>query len=350
MRPRVNLFAVVMALALSWSVGASAQRAELRPAVPFSLPFVVDSNTASFWLGGRYHLFSSAGSPILHEGTDASQISSAGYVELAAGLPEPVWVESVWMDDDGILFAWYHHEVLDVCPGTTLTVPKIGAAISRDGGRTMLDLGIVLESGDPPSCEAQNGYFAGGHGDFSVVFDRAQGYFYFLFSNYGGEAADQGIAVARMPFESRFNPAGTVWKYRNGEWNEPGLGGRVTPVFPAAAAWQREDTDALWGPSVHWNTHINQYVMLMNRACCWANWPQEGVYLSFNADLSRPEGWTPPQRILEGGDWYPHVLGTGPLETGSIAGETVRLFVGNYSEWELVFRLDEQGGSEPGEP
>ena len=35
-------------------------------------------------------------------------------------------------------------------------------------------------------------YFSGGHGDFSVVLDREQKFFYFLFTNYGGPVETQG--------------------------------------------------------------------------------------------------------------------------------------------------------------
>ncbi|MGQ9919529.1 MAG: hypothetical protein ACUVS7_19205, partial [Bryobacteraceae bacterium] len=83
-----------------------------------------------------------------------------------------------------------------------------------------------------------------------------------------------------------------VYKYYNGGWEEPGLGGRLTPIFPAVVPWNRENTDAFWGPSVHWNTALNRYVALMSHACCKPGWPQEGIYISFNPDLSDPAGWT----------------------------------------------------------
>jgi hypothetical protein len=40
------------------------------------------------------------------------------------------------------------------------------------------------------------------------------------------------------------------------------------PIFPATEPWHDEDlnVDAFWGPSVHWNTHLQQYVMLLNKA------------------------------------------------------------------------------------
>jgi hypothetical protein len=43
---------------------------------------------------------------------------------------------------------------------------------SRDNGATWEDLGFVLTAPDDSlDCQALNGYFAGGHGDFSVALD-----------------------------------------------------------------------------------------------------------------------------------------------------------------------------------
>lgn len=100
---------------------------------------------------------------------------------------------AVWQDIDGRLFAWYHHEPGGVCD--SLTAPQIGALVSTDGGRTFNDLGIVLSSGYPNDCASRNGYFAGGHGDFSVILDREQQYFYFLFGNYSGPLRARGCPI-----------------------------------------------------------------------------------------------------------------------------------------------------------
>jgi hypothetical protein len=84
----------------------------------------------------------------------------------------PMWIEAAFLDDDQRLWAWYHHEPGGLCAGSSLTAPKIGALVSEDGGRTFRDLGIVLEDGHPIRCDSKNGFFAGGHGDFSVIRNR----------------------------------------------------------------------------------------------------------------------------------------------------------------------------------
>ncbi|MBI1749924.1 MAG: hypothetical protein HYR59_04610 [Acidobacteria bacterium] len=259
----------------------------------------------------------------------------------------PVWVEAAWREEDGTLLLWYHHEPAGVCGAkSSLSAPRIGAAISHDGGRTLKDLGIVLESGDAVDCSARNGFFAGGHGDFSVILDPERHFFYFLFTNYGGPAWEQGIVTARMAFEDRFQPAGAVKKYFQGEWNEPGIGGRMSPVFTAAKAWQREDADSFWGPAIHWNSFLKQYVVLLNRACCKPNWPQEGIYVSFTTDLSHPDLWKGPVRLIEGSrigyapGYYPQVLGLEEGETDTLAGEVARFYIHGISNWEIVFFSD----------
>ena len=172
-----------------------------------------------------------------------------------------------------------------------------------------------------------------------MVFDPVSQHFYFFFGSYGGATGEQGVAVARMAYEDREQPGAAVWKYFNGGWGEPGRGGRMTPVFPARVGWPQPATDSFWGPSLHWNTYLESWVLLMNRSCCRPMWPQEGVYISFNPDLSDPLGWTSPERILaQPPAYYPQVLGTGRGETDSVAGETARLYLQGVSHWEIVFR------------
>lgn len=307
------------------------------------LPTTIDGNTPFVWRDGYIHMFSSTGTPwISHAPTQWGAWESQPLEFL--GEHKPVWFESAWVEEDGTILAWYHHEPEGVCGAKGgLTAPKIGAAVSYDGGLTMEDLGIVLESGDPVDCNARNGFFAGGHGDFSVIPDFSTGYFYFLFTNYGGALEGQGVATARLAFADRFQPAGAVWKYFEGDWTEPGLKGKVTPVFPAFQAWQRQDADSWWGPAVHWNTYWNRYVVLLNRACCATKWPQEGIYMASTLDISRPATWSWPQKIMDKSEigsspgYYPQILGFGPGESDTIAGNVARLFVHGVSKWEIVF-------------
>jgi hypothetical protein len=122
-------------------------------------------------------------------------------------------MEAVWPEQDDMLWGWYHMEPDDMFPDSDLTVPRIGAAVSFDGGYTMNDLGVILDSGTPVDPSAENGFFAGGHGDPSVILDRRQEYFYIFFGNYGGPPETQGVCVARIAFGGRSQPIGKVWKF-----------------------------------------------------------------------------------------------------------------------------------------
>jgi hypothetical protein len=306
-------------------------------------PGDTDCNSPAHWDGQTLYVFNSAGHPWRSSGPDVFHLTQ-GYVrcEFDNQANGGRWIECTWKADDGQLYGWYHNEPGGLCPRTHLTAPRIGAVRSTDNGGRWHDLGIVLEA--PPgtlNCATTNYYFAGGNGDFCIAVDARRQFIYFFISTYTGTLAEQGVSVARMAYADRDHPAGKVRKWHNGEWTEPGLGGRATAVFPARQDWHRPDVDAFWGPSIHWNHHLGQFVMLLNRAID-RNWKQEGVYVSFNPDLSNPTGWTPPQRIvgnLRADQWYPSVIGldSARRETDKLAGKTARLFVRGRSQWAITF-------------
>lgn len=322
---------------------------------------IVDGNSPGVWIDGELRVFTSTGNPMSMRGPSIGELQNGPDPVVSPRDHYPLWIEAVWRDDeDGSLYAWYHHEPGGVCGGS-LSAPKIGALVSHDGGETFTDLGIVLESGASPNCAAKNGFFATGHGDFSVILDQNREYFYFLFTNYGGPEANQGIAIARMAFADRANPAGTVYKFHDAGWDEPGIGGTVTPIFKARVSWVEEETDSFWGPAVHWNVETQSYVMLLNRSCCEPGWPQEGIYLSFGFNLADPTSWIAPVKLLDASRidfapaYYPAVFGEGYGETDTLAGQMPRLFIKGVSEWFIQFtpydpESTQSFGLEPNEP
>jgi len=330
-----------ISLLLALAIPCFAQTVRVSDATPVYMPGGVDSNSPVWWSDAGFRMLNSTGYSLLSTGPSQFQLDSTEWVDGLRMNHLPFWMESVWKDPDGVLFAWYHYEPAGVCPNG-LTAPQIGAAVSFDDGLTWQDLGIVMTAADPADCAAKNGFFASGHGDFSVIADRAGEFLYFYFGNYGGPVEGQGIAVARMAVSDRWGPAGAVWKWRDGGWSEPGLGGLVTPILPAKVAWQASNTDSFWGPSLHFNTHANAYVMLLSRSCCGERWPQEGVYISFNGDISNPAAWREPTKIVSsvgyGPGWYPQVIGRGAGETDTLAGQKARLYIHGISRWELEFQ------------
>ncbi len=345
------------ALAVLAVCGCFGQTAKLTPATRIELPTHIDGNSPSYWTPDGLRLFTSIGNPeMVSLAPNQYGPWESQSVDLTDQQHIPLWIESAYYDSNGTLYGWYHHEPGGVCPGKSLSMPSIGAVVSYDGGLTIQDLGIVLQSGYAPDCATKNEYFAGGHGDFTVVPDRLGKYFYFYFTNYSGPDDEQGIAVARLAVEDLLHPGGAVWKYFGGDWTEPGLGGRTTPIFPATVNWQKSNTDSFWGPAVHWNYHLDSYVMLLNRSCCGPNFPQAGIYLAFNPDPANPTGWQQPSLLLDneqigfGPGFYPQVMGLMWGDTDSYSGERARLYIHGISDWEIHFVKPQPPPPPPEEP
>jgi hypothetical protein len=329
------------------------------PAPPF-----VDSNSPSYWDGSTFVQVHSAGVPVVSVGSGPEGFTTTRRANFASATsvdpqlidtditvgPKRIrggfWLEAVHPTAEGTLWGFYHYETtMSLCSGGDLRTPFIGAAVSQDGGRSWRDLGLIISApANSIECSTPNEYFAGGVGDFTVL--ERSGDLYFLFSSYSGPLDQQGVAVARLPQEHLSSPAGHVSKWYAGSFGEPGLGGMTTAILPAESSWHSADPDAFWGPSVHWNTYLRRYVMLLNRAVD-PQWTQGGIYVSFNRDIADPEGWSKPKAILApeafGGSFYPQVIGTDlPGEgTDRRAGRTPRLFIHGVSEHRLRFRRPE---------
>ena len=350
-----TLAAIAVALLLA-DLGAQNQTgpsAKLIPTRVVSLPGTSDSNSPALWetVDGLSRLFvftSVAGLASRNWGTDVSRLTSLGEVGFENPPGHGVWFEAVISDVDGTWYGYYHNEwPAEVCDDAR-TIPRIGAARSRDFGATWEDLGVVLEA--PPNshdCASTNTYFVGGVGDFSVVLDRDHRDLYFYFSQYVRRDTSQGVSVARLAWADRDAPVGKMSVWLRGNVWLPARAyvtdDRVRHIYPtggpiyrASDDWHEGDVDAFWGPSVHWNTYLERYVMLLNRAQD-ASWTQEGIYIAYASDLGGPSSWSAPQRLLAAGRWYPQVIGTDPSGTDKEAGEFARFFMSGRSEYVIQF-------------
>lgn len=307
-----------------------------------------DCNSPCWWWNKEIHVLNSTGHPFLSHGADITHLSPSVPITYTSPRDGGRWIESVYQEPDGTLYGWYHNEPLLLIPEEVqqgrpnrLTAPYIGAVISRDNGLTWDDLGIII-SGGPGTLnyETLNYFFAGGNGDFSVILDRQGEYFYFLMGTYYKDVQQQGIALARMRFDDRSNPLGKVMKWHAGNWRSAGLEGPVTPILPAVSDWNGPAPDTFWGPSVHWNTAVNQYVILLNRAV-GTRWEKEGLYVCLTPDISDPLSWSEPLRMMDAPGWYPQVVGLDPVkqETDREAGQLSRLYVHGWSRHTLKFSL-----------
>lgn len=254
------------------------------------------------------------------------------------------WIEAIWRDAAGVLHGWYHAE--EPAPGNArLFVAHIGEAISQDDGFTWRYRGELLRS---PAGEVdtswRNGFFGGGFGDLCVVPHRIDNRLYMAFSSYLADEHMQGVIMARMPAirPEVVSEGMEIWG-ANG-W-QPAAGGAPRPLWPMTRGWRHADPEGFWGPALHYNRALDAHVMLLNSTAGGAgDLVQEGVYVSVNRHLEDPAGWSPPMRLVQGGAWYPQVVG---LEAGSGDTEAAargRFFMGGFSAWSIEFSRPRAAG------
>ena len=218
----------------------------------------------------------------------------------------------------------------------------LGARCSEDEG---LELALLPRDPAPAGSLAdrswQNGFFAGGYGDLSVVPARAGEALYLFFTSYHPDEDDAGrggtCACRRWTSRHRrsYGAAGWVVVRRSN------VGTAAMACGARFSSWR---PGLLLGPAVHYNRALDAYVMLLNRTAGGdGDLLQEGIYASINTAIDDPAGWTPPLQIVRGGAWYPQAIG---LEEGcgdTEAAAVGRFFMAGFSAWEIEIR--QTGGS-----
>lgn len=359
-RPHV-IVAAAMAVVAAGVLGAQEPRtptARVTSASRLAFPGEIDSGVPLVWdrIDGAPLLFalsSWGGLGKVARGADLDSLQTVGPVAFTAHPGHGVWFESILADEGGVWYGFYHHErPADECGRPDRQLPRIGAARSSDHGLTWDDLGVVLDA--PPgtnACGSSNRFVLGGVGDVSAMLDADRQDVYLYFSQYGRDAGVQGIAVARMAWADRDEPAGKAAVWSDGAWlpaERVSADDEVperwdypagTPLVAAAQPFHDSSptADVFWGASIHWNTHVEQYVMLLNRARD-EQFNQDGIYVSFSPTLDDPASWSPPQKLLSGGGWYPQVAGLEPgAGTDRLAGRRARLFITGRSGHVIEF-------------
>lgn len=348
---------LIAALAVLTGLEAQSPRvptARLVSASKFDLPGEIDSSNPMVWslvdgVNRLYVITSWGGVPVRSAGASLETLQRGDPVAFSSHPGDGVWMEAIVPDDVGTWYGFYHHErPADLCGRPERQLPRIGAMKSADRGATWEDLGIVLDA--PPgseACDSANRFVLGGVGDVTAALDANGQDLYLYFSQYSRDPAGQGVAVARMAWADRDKPVGKLTIWNDGAWlpaaqpdeSAPFTYPAGTPLVKASRPFHdRSSTnDVFWGASIHWNTYLEQYAMLLNRAKN-DQFDQDGIYVSFSPTVADPRAWSAPAKILNGGQWYPQAIGT---EAGSgtdrLAGKRARFFMTGKSERMIEF-------------
>lgn len=170
------------------------------------------------------------------------------------------WLMKAITTDSGKVVAFYHAETQCIYANNGQTRKSAGYAVSMDGGKSftkpsypnnkVLDTSTPIIVGKPT-----------GEGDVGVVMKN--GYYYMFFGN----VEDWHTGVARATKASDAYP-GSFYKYNNGQWNSPALGGVSAKLVNVA------------GTQVYLHTPSQSIVSVGNNNPYW----NQGVMMSVSDD------------------------------------------------------------------
>jgi hypothetical protein len=209
------------------------------------------------------------------------------------------WLMSVHRLSGNELIGFYHAEDHWCCPRNAegIAWKSIAVTYSHDNGVTWEPGQQIITSATPKPDKPE----WGGVGDGVVIWDAANERWVAFYS-------EQVIhmAISEDPLAS----PGTWYKWHADEFSEPGLGGQGTPL-PGL------DLVAGANPSVHWNTHLNEWIMVYH------GWAPAEIFITGSKDLIH---WYTPQSIISssrgGRAWYPTIIGDSDVQ----AGESARIY------------------------
>jgi hypothetical protein len=326
---------------------------------PNEAKVLADCNSPLEWIERTLYVFNSWTETWRGQGPDLAHLHQGSVVQMDPQLKDlRLWMESTYRDEKGVLYGWVHNEYPNVCPNRVRTMAsghpllaRIAALRSTDNGKSWKSLGWVME-GRPNDlkCDTEGMWYVGGFGDFLAFVDKEREYIYIFFASYTRDVEEQGLAVARLRYADRDQPLAKLSVWDGGQWKPwPKDTGHITPVLPVAVDIHSKGGKIFWGPSIHWNTYLNKYVMLVNQTRD-AAWDTDGQYVLFSDNLADPNAWTKPVKFMDweethksdpgayGHGWYVQIAGTGPGETDKLASRNARLFLDGQSSWEIRFR------------
>lgn len=207
----------------------------------------------------------------------------------------------------------------------------LGLSISRDDGETWSFLGECI-SHDMTVGEKTE--ISRDIGNGAILMDDE--YLYVYFGEVREENQAYGLGVSRIALDELYeatekNEMPKAWKYKDGQWNEPGWEGEASNILPAGIAPNFM--------SLSYNTVLKKYLMVMCQSPYYSS--NDGDILLMVSDDMLDWTQAKTQWLATGrnGEQYPTILGTGD----SLQTETGSEF---YIYWCSWYAFDEQGNSD----
>jgi hypothetical protein len=234
-------------------------------------------------------------------GADWRHLTEARTV-LTAGGPESfdnnvVAITGVYRHVDRRLFAVYYAED-NLRPGFYASQ---GLAVSSDEGNSWTKLGQIITGAKSKEwvkalTPGPGGGRAGGALMSGAVVSADGGWWYVYFTTrFRAELPNLFITMARARLNGATPAPGSFFKYHDGRFDQPGLGGMESPVLSLES-----DSLNVADPHVIWSPALRQYVMTLDLV----SWPElqnqvplrrSGVAIAFSGDGLR---WSKPTKLF----------------------------------------------------
>jgi len=242
-----------------------------------------------------------------------------------------VGTTGVYRHANGALYAIYYaedHEGMPKLPLPGGTIPGFyasqGLALSTDNGESWKKLGQVITSSKPKDWVAYPGHADRGAGESGTVITPDGRWLYVYYTEHS-HTNNRGVQIclARCRVGDQIPAPGSFFKYHNGAFDQPGIGGLDTPVVSAHA----DDQAAAMYPHVIYMPALKKYVMIFS-INYWKEYvhktglSKSGIHVAFSDDGIR---WSSPRRLL--------IDNSVPLQGQSLS-------------WEATLVLDREDGLE----
>jgi hypothetical protein len=206
-----------------------------------------------------------------------------------------------WDEQTRTLYGLIHGEYAKDAPQQGWCSKKTRLATSKDLGLTWTLVGDILTRNLPNVRDYSGSYFEAGPADFDFYADVKGGYFYVTSWNsfVPKKGALSGFVmyseVARCAIADKMAP-GRWFKFRDGAWTEPGLGGKASRLG--------FELRGIYGNTIY-STHLKKYLRVGipigvkdDRGMPGLGFEDRSICISSCTDLAQQD-WSPMAKLLD---------------------------------------------------